>query len=920
MSTDDIDEYFIYENRLASFHGPQRVTKRRASSAATSRAPKTLSWPHKSIKPSDMAKAGFYFQPYPSNPDNVICFLCNKALDGWEEDDRPLEEHLKHAPECGWAITAAVEAELGEYVREDPRDALMSEARKATFAGRWPHESSKGWTCKTKQLVEAGWKYTPTLESDDHATCTYCHLGLDGWEKGDKPWDEHYSRAPNCPFFALISSKPAPKKTGRSKAARTSKASRLSLQSVATVASDLTSLADVTADIDDSVLTTASTMTTASKGAKKATKGKKGPTTTKTRKTRAKKDEAVEVPEDQPEQEAAPAPPSPAKPARGRKRSSEELEDAVLTNAEAPAPKKRAKTRKARGSTATEASSVDTDMVDAPEPPKKSVVRKARKASDTRKTPGAQLARELSTASADSPGPVAVPSDSEIDRQLEADLERPLSDDEDILADPDIKKKTASRVKVEAKNDYNEDEPLAHTATADFAMFDPAPAEPTDAQVDADLKAMEDEMDVDQKAEAEQMVVPKKGRKAGTRKVSKQTAAKKSEEPALPVLSEQPQSRMDAEAEEPDEIAEADVSFGSNGTVVRKSLGRTSLGRTSLGRTSLGSVVSTTSTKGPAKRGRPPKKPKVSEAVKSEATPTAGPTAATGHTTEPTDVESAPALVPADGTTKRTSTGKRGRPPKNPKPLEVGPEMPPPHQASVEPKPQNIVTDVQVESATVQESFSAAASSPRIARKPVPAPKDSPFAIRKDEPSTSTSTSNVLAVPPKTPRHNASPAQSAKQATISPSPSPQASDAENRPPSSKPNTASSKGKRIPPVSLPTAVTPSRQMSPSKQLSPSKQHAIGSLQSTEPWTAVDLDSVFGGFQNDQEDTHGAADRFFSKGGELTEQERNMTVEEWIYYNAGQAEQKLKFECESMVMAFEKEGTRAIRALEGLVVAE
>lgn len=99
-----------------------------------------------------MANAGFFFQPLPSNPDNVVCFLCNKALDGWEEDDRPLEEHLKHAPECGWAITAAVEAELGNYTREDPRDALMSEARKATFAGRWPHENRKGWSCKTKQV------------------------------------------------------------------------------------------------------------------------------------------------------------------------------------------------------------------------------------------------------------------------------------------------------------------------------------------------------------------------------------------------------------------------------------------------------------------------------------------------------------------------------------------------------------------------------------------------------------------------------------------------------------------------------------------------------------------------------------------------------------------------------------------------
>lgn len=37
------------------------------------------------------------------------------------------------------------------------------------------------------QLAEAGWKYTPTPESDDMATCAYCHLALDGWEPGDKP-------------------------------------------------------------------------------------------------------------------------------------------------------------------------------------------------------------------------------------------------------------------------------------------------------------------------------------------------------------------------------------------------------------------------------------------------------------------------------------------------------------------------------------------------------------------------------------------------------------------------------------------------------------------------------------------------------------------------------------------------------------
>jgi hypothetical protein len=45
---------------------------------------------------------------------------------------------------------------------------------------------------------------------------------------------------------------------------------------------------------------------------------------------------------------------------------------------------------------------------------------------------------------------------------------------------------------------------------------------------------------------------------------------------------------------------------------------------------------------------------------------------------------------------------------------------------------------------------------------------------------------------------------------------------------------------------------------------------------------------------------------------------MTVEEWIYYNAGRAEQQLKHECETLVSNFESEGSRAMRVLEGLIV--
>jgi len=85
----------------------------------------------------------------------VICFLCRKGLDGWEAGDDPLLEHIRHAPKCGWAILAAVEADCDDYAKENPQGAKMVEARKATFAGRWPHEGKKGWKCKTKQVRDA---------------------------------------------------------------------------------------------------------------------------------------------------------------------------------------------------------------------------------------------------------------------------------------------------------------------------------------------------------------------------------------------------------------------------------------------------------------------------------------------------------------------------------------------------------------------------------------------------------------------------------------------------------------------------------------------------------------------------------------------------------------------------------------------
>ncbi|KAK1755573.1 hypothetical protein QBC47DRAFT_380690 [Echria macrotheca] len=849
------DRFFIYENRLASFQGAQPVTKRRTSNA-TSRAPKALHWPHKSLSPVDLAKAGFFFEPFPGSPDNVVCFLCNKSLDGWEADDKPLEEHVKHSPDCGWAVMAALEADLGDFAKIHPLDPRMVEARKATFAGRWPYESKKGFKCKAKQLAEAGWKYTPTLESDDMATCAYCQLGLDGWEAGDKPIDEHYKRSPDCPFFQLISQLPQPKKASRAKTAGPSKASRLSTQSVATVAtavSDLHSLADITADHDDSVMTTSSTMT---QGGRKTTKGKKA--ATKPRKTRAKKDDPVEILEDEPRQ---PEDPTPQKPARGRKRASDAMDEATTMSADAPPAKKRATRVKANAADQSAASSVtqDADMTDAPAvkpAPKKKGQTPASKPS--RKASQSSLRSQASTASLRAP----IPDDEEIERQLQADLERPLTDDENLDVSSDAEgraapapakgrpKKTATR-KASAQSQK--------VSSKAYAMLDPSPAEPTEAEIEAELKALETEMEEVQEKPAETLVVPKKGRKTGTRKVSKQ---KKAKEPA-PVAQE-------------DELIE-DGATASEHTEATAS-------------------------------------EHVSQALPDAEAPIEHPTQTGPKVLEDPDVSTGTVVNQAAG---RSSLEKRGpgRPPKRKTTS----------QASAEPEQRRssgipVQIEVQIASKTSDPSFLVASETPEKTAKPVeasraPAQAAVPPSVSRTPPPAASmkgektlpprpQSASRLPRPPATPRANATPSANAKQATLSPSQSPQSSDAENQPPSSRP-AASAAAKRV--VLAPVVATPMR-------TSPSKRNVVAGLQSTTPWTAVDLDMIFSPSDNKEN----AVDKLLRKGGELTSPEKRMTVEEWIYHNAGLAEQKLKHECEMMVSTFEREGSKAMHVLEGLIV--
>lgn len=98
-----------------------------------------------------------------------------------------MEEHLKHSPECGWAVVmSAAQDGLDAATMEDPTNERLQEARRATFIS-WPHEPKRAWLCKIDRMSQAGWHFAPVPESDDFVSCAYCKLSLDGWEPKDSP-------------------------------------------------------------------------------------------------------------------------------------------------------------------------------------------------------------------------------------------------------------------------------------------------------------------------------------------------------------------------------------------------------------------------------------------------------------------------------------------------------------------------------------------------------------------------------------------------------------------------------------------------------------------------------------------------------------------------------------------------------------
>ncbi|OJJ87571.1 uncharacterized protein ASPGLDRAFT_63729 [Aspergillus glaucus CBS 516.65] len=413
--------------RLASFETVLPGRRRNSSAKST----KPISWPHNRPSPAELAHAGFYYEPHETNPDNTRCFLCESALDGWEEEDNPITEHLTLSQNCGWAIMKDIERHSSNPAEiEDPTSERISGARSATFGLYWPHDGKKGWVCQSEKMVAGGWYFCANEESNDLASCAYCKLSLDGWEPKDDPYEEHYRRSSDCSFFVFAQNPNKKTKASRSKKPRTSKASRLSTQSTASEAP----MVDLDDQIDESIV---SETTSKTKNTKKSSRSK-------AKTTKSKKTDTVDT-DDQMDVDGAayeePEPPKPKRATRGKKRTSEEVSqsygnevDTETTEQPEPAPKRRA--TRTRNSTIQQDYSALNDATPAVTQeqsevaPQEEEPKKGRRTKKNASTKGRKVS-EASTSKA--PPTSRTPDDAELDAALEADLEAdPLSSEEEL--------------------------------------------------------------------------------------------------------------------------------------------------------------------------------------------------------------------------------------------------------------------------------------------------------------------------------------------------------------------------------------------------------------------------------------------------------------------------------------------------------
>ena len=704
--------------------------------------------------------------------------------------------------------------------------------------------------------------------------------------------DEHFRRSPDCPFFAFAGTT-APK-AGKGRKARASKTSR---ESTITVASEVPSIPDLNESIDTSTVSVLSTASTMGKGKNARGKAKASRHNKAEEAWGLQPEHSVIVIEDEAE---------PAKPTKGKKRGSEQIsqdrdEREGTAKPEPPAKRRNTRTRESAvlqvnyPTLESEQQSMEVDSASAK--PTKGGRKRASTTTRSRKNSGASVASLRA----------AVPDIASIEAAIEAELDKPLSDEE-VALEPEEKPKRGRSKKAMASK---------APTRAKKAVSQESEAQPEQVLEVVDVVEVEPEV-------VQQEPPPKKGRKTKTTKKSarKRESNESNATVATNIDTVVESSMMTAQTTNDDSGHETDASVA--GKPRAKKAGK-----------------KTTTAKGKGKKGLMSKNIEdiVQKAEQIEAA---------AEIIEPAvdkmdvsaeiavlnaEIEKEEEAVAAIKPPKKTAKGKKTK-----KIAEQAPHLSMPGAFSP--------MTFREQSESMEPSFlSAVASDTPPIRMHAAQKQNQPAPIQVDEEEeamqilpaeqTVTPTPTPRAAPPLPPRSpartatprsvlpnsivRATPASQLKaelEASFNTSSSPGSqSDVENAPPSSRPASVRPPLMNLSPTRVQLNFGGGENGTPTRvPLSPSK--IGGGIRSQIPWTEVDVEMVF---QNEEDNTPGKEDlvaSWFATGEGLSERAKGMTVQEWIFENAKRAEEGLRREAERLVGVFEGQGARAMRVLEGV----
>lgn len=709
---------------------------------------------------------------------------------------------------------------------------------------------------------------------------------------------------------------------------------------------DTSNIPEFDDSIDISLISQDTVVSTASKMGTKGKKGGKG----QAKNTRARKAEPVDV-----EDNEAPPPPPPAKSTRGRKRTSDEIsqdehERGARESTVKPEPPPKRRATRNRDSNSQQISypaiseSADSTVMEIDSVAITKPARGGRKRASSR-------TRKVSTASTASKASLRskMPDVAEIDAALEADLDRPLSDEEDI-------KKGNETVKTD--NQAPESQPkkgrgktttkkgTASTAPTRRTRKDEAKEElqeeskGQEASVVSEsfemMRGVETDTEPPKKSKATRTKKAAAASKKGTKSASQTTESKPIDSSML--MADTESSMLTAPTIEDDSGHETDASTASRST--RQKGGRK---RAAKGKGKKGGVMSKN-----IEDIVQPSQPAVSDIeVEKDGQDDSRPAESATEETK------AKQEVAVDEPPKKATRGKgtKAKGPKAKKQTKAphlsmpGAFSPPPVEATPDPEQndqtRDSVTDM-LNSIQVPATLLGVGADQRmplslaqrlsmrseISAESVPLPIEV-TEDREDE--ANVDEDSHPAPTPKMPAPSPTATRATPQKLSTPLPSPQSSDAENQPPSARPE------HKRPPILSPSGVHPSpakpTTTKPAKKvalapstpnktapLSPSKQqnnNQISSLTTTYPWTSVDVELAFLNSATPGNENAPALSVFGTEAiGSLDEQQRKMSVEEWIRWLAATSEEELRREGERAVGVFEREGGRAMRVLEGV----